>query len=106
MCGSYDMKNLGALLAGVVYGFFTCPVFQLGSGSEAIMTVGAEKQNSADPCKSFLIFTIFVAVLVTCVLVLGDGPLTFPTYDDVFYSLIYCIIIIIIIIIIVKTSTI
>ncbi|KAJ0255087.1 RHOMBOID-like protein 9 [Hirschfeldia incana] len=83
-----DWTNLGALVAGVVYGFFTCPVFQLGSGSEGIVTVGAEKQNSADPCKSFLIFTIFVAVLVTCVLVLGDGPLTFPTYDDVVYSLI------------------
>ncbi|CAF2166045.1 unnamed protein product [Brassica rapa] len=83
-----DWTNLGALVAGVVYGFFTCPVFQLGSGSEGIMTVGAEKQNSAGPCKSFLIFTIFVAVLVTCVLVLGDGPLTFPTYDDVVYSLI------------------
>ncbi|WZZ04863.1 hypothetical protein YC2023_090784 [Brassica napus] len=84
----HDRTNLGALVAGVVYGFFTCPVFQLGSGSEGIMTVGAEKQNSAGPCKSFLIFTIFVAVLVTCVLVLGDGPLTFPTYDDVVYSLI------------------
>ncbi|KAL0725167.1 hypothetical protein Bca4012_039766 [Brassica carinata] len=83
-----DWTNLGALVAGVVYGFFTCPVFQLGSGSEGIVTVGAEKENSADPCKSFLIFTIFVAVLVTFVLVLGDGPLTFPTYDDVVYSLI------------------
>lgn len=85
-CASHDMTNLGALVAGVVYGFFTCPVFQLGSGSEGFVTVGADKQNRVDPCKSFLIFTIFVAVLVTFVLVLGDGVLTFPTYDDVFYS--------------------
>ncbi|CAF1858473.1 hypothetical protein HID58_061545 [Brassica napus] len=86
-----DWTNLGALVAGIVYGFFTCPVLQLGRGSErpeGIVTVGREKQNSGDPCKSFLVFVVFVAVLVTCVLVLGDGPLDFPTYDDVVYSLI------------------
>ncbi|WZY88749.1 hypothetical protein YC2023_045484 [Brassica napus] len=86
-----DWTNLGALVAGIVYGFFTCPVLQLGRGSErpeGIVTVGPEKQNSGDPCKSFLVFVVFVAVLVTCVLVLGDGPLEFPTYDDVVYSLI------------------
>ncbi|CAN7058788.1 unnamed protein product [Brassica rapa subsp. trilocularis] len=86
-----DWTNLGALVAGIVYGFFTCPVLQLGRGSErpeGIVTVGREKQNSGDPCKSFLVFVVFVAVLVTCVLVLGDGPLEFPTYDDVVYSLI------------------
>lgn len=87
-----DWTNLGALIAGIVYGFFTCPVLQLGGrGSErqaGIVTVGPEKQNSADPCKSFLIFTIFLAVVVTSLLLLGDGPLDFPTYDDVVYSLI------------------
>ncbi|KAL0741993.1 hypothetical protein Bca4012_083506 [Brassica carinata] len=86
-----DWTNVGALVAGIVYGFFTCPVLQLGRGSErpeGTVTVGREKQNSGDPCKSFLVFVVFVAVLVTCVLVLGDGPLDFPTYDDVVYSLI------------------
>ncbi|KAG7604204.1 RHOMBOID-like protein 9 [Arabidopsis thaliana] len=87
-----DWTNLGALIAGIVYGFFTCPVLQLGSGGserqEGIVTVGPEKQNSADPCKSFLLFTIFVAVIVTSLLLIGDGPLDFPTYDDVVYSLI------------------
>ncbi|EOA16663.1 hypothetical protein CARUB_v10004851mg [Capsella rubella] len=86
-----DWTNLGALIAGIVYGFFTCPVFQLGRGSErqeGTVTVGPEKEKNADPCKSFLVFTIFIAVLVTSVLLLGDGPLDFPTYDDVVYSLI------------------
>ncbi|KAJ0230796.1 RHOMBOID-like protein 9 [Hirschfeldia incana] len=86
-----DWTNLGALVAGIVYGFFTCPVLQFGRESErpeGIVTVGQEKQNSGDPCKSLLVFVVFVAVLVTCVLVLGDGPLDFPTYDDVVYSLI------------------
>ncbi|CAH2079739.1 unnamed protein product [Thlaspi arvense] len=86
-----DWTNLGALVAGIVYGFFTCPVFQLGRESErqeGIVTVGPEKQNSADPCKSFLVFIVFLAVLVTSVILLGDGPLDFPTYDDVVYSLI------------------
>ncbi|KAG7548425.1 Peptidase S54 rhomboid domain [Arabidopsis suecica] len=86
-----DWTNLGALIAGIVYGFFTCPVLQLGRESErqeGIVTVGQEKQNSADPCKSFLLFTIFVAVIVTSLVLIGDGPLDFPTYDDVVYSLI------------------
>ncbi|KAL1209178.1 RHOMBOID-like protein 9 [Cardamine amara subsp. amara] len=86
-----DWTNVGALIAGIVYGFFTCPMLQLERGSErqeGIVTVGPEKQNSADPCKSFLIFTIFLAVIVTSLLLLGDGPLDFPTYDDVVYSLI------------------
>ncbi|XP_010435757.1 PREDICTED: RHOMBOID-like protein 9, chloroplastic [Camelina sativa] len=86
-----DWTNLGALIAGIVYGFFTCPVLQLGRGSErqeGTVTVGPEKEKNADPCKSFLVFTIFIAVLVTSVLLLGDGPLDFPTYDDVVYSLI------------------
>lgn len=83
---SHDRTNLGALVAGIVYGYFTCPVLQFGRGSER--PEGQEKQNSGDPCKSLLVFVVFVAVLVTCVLVLGDGPLDFPTYDDVVYSLI------------------
>ncbi|CAA7055597.1 unnamed protein product [Microthlaspi erraticum] len=86
-----DWTNLGALVTGVVYGFFTCPVFQLGGGSErqeGNVAVGPEKPNGADPCKSFLVFVVFVAVLVTSVILLGDGPLDFPTYDDVVYSLI------------------
>uniref|UniRef100_A0A1J3II79 Rhomboid protease GluP n=2 Tax=Noccaea caerulescens TaxID=107243 RepID=A0A1J3II79_NOCCA len=86
-----DWTNIGALVTGIVYGFFTCPVFQLGRGSErqeGIVTVGPEKPNSADPCKSFLVFLVFVALLVTSVILLGDGPLDFPTYDDVVYSLI------------------
>ncbi|EFH45027.1 rhomboid family protein [Arabidopsis lyrata subsp. lyrata] len=86
-----DWTNLGALIAGIVYGFFTCPVLQLERGSErqeGTVTVGPEKQNSADPCKSFLLFTIFVAVIVTSLVLIGDGPLDFPTYDDVVYSLI------------------
>lgn len=88
---SHDRTNLGALIAGIVYGFFTCPMLQLGRESErqeGIVTVGPEKPNSADPCKSFLVFTVFVAVIVTSLLLLGDGPLDFPTYDDVVYSLI------------------
>ncbi|CAN8232960.1 unnamed protein product [Cochlearia groenlandica] len=86
-----DWTNLGALIVGTVYGFFTCPVLQLKSGSErqeGAVTIGPEKQNSGDPCKSFLVFIVFVAVIMTSLLLLVDGPLEFPTYDDVVYSLI------------------
>ncbi|KAJ4872763.1 hypothetical protein Rs2_45567 [Raphanus sativus] len=41
-----DWTNLGALVAGIVYGYFTCPVLQFGKGSErpeGIVTVGQEK---------------------------------------------------------------
>ncbi|VVB09162.1 unnamed protein product [Arabis nemorensis] len=86
-----DWTNLGALIAGIVYGFFTCPVLQFGRENgrqEEMVTVGPEKPYNADPCKSFLVFTVFVAVIVTSLLLFGDGPLDFPTYDDVVYSLI------------------
>lgn len=61
--------HVGAIISGVVFGYFTCPGLELGDLSskngqkEGIALV----QRKADPCKSLITFTIVVLVLVSLV---------------------------------------
>uniref|UniRef100_A0A2N9FE45 Peptidase S54 rhomboid domain-containing protein n=1 Tax=Fagus sylvatica TaxID=28930 RepID=A0A2N9FE45_FAGSY len=62
-----DWTHFGAALTGTAYGFFTCPTLQLDDASSR---TGQEEgitliRRYADPCKSLIIFTIFILVLST-----------------------------------------
>lgn len=57
--------HLGAAFTGIIYGFLTCPLVQLGDASsrnsqeEGITLI----RQYANPCKSLIVFTIFVIIL-------------------------------------------
>lgn len=57
--------HFGAAFTGIAYGFFTCPTLQLDDASSR---AGQEEgitlvRRYADPCKSLILFTIFIVVL-------------------------------------------
>ncbi|XVE77420.1 hypothetical protein DITRI_Ditri13aG0061100 [Diplodiscus trichospermus] len=57
-----DWTHFGAAFTGIAYGFFTCPTLQLDDTSAR---TGQEEQITlvgryADPCKSLIVFTVFV----------------------------------------------
>ncbi|XVF20562.1 hypothetical protein REPUB_Repub12eG0011300 [Reevesia pubescens] len=59
-----DWTHFGAAFTGITYGFFTCPTLQLDDTSSR---TGQEEQirlvgRYADPCKSLVVFTVFVLV--------------------------------------------
>lgn len=60
-----DWTHLGAVISGIIFGYFTCPGLELNDLSskhgqkEGIALV----QRKADPCKSLITFTISVLVL-------------------------------------------
>ncbi|XP_073110296.1 uncharacterized protein [Elaeis guineensis] len=64
-----DWTHVGAIISGVVFGYFTCPVLELDDLSskngqkEGIALV----QRQANPCKSLIAFTIFAVVLASLV---------------------------------------
>ncbi|KAJ9682925.1 hypothetical protein PVL29_018782 [Vitis rotundifolia] len=68
-CPIDDWTHFGAAFTGIAYGYFTCPMLQLNDASsktgqkEGITLV----RRYADPCKSLIIFTLFILVLI-CVL--------------------------------------
>ncbi|KAK3212104.1 hypothetical protein Dsin_016810 [Dipteronia sinensis] len=64
-----NWTHLGAAFTGMLYGFLTCPIVQVDETSsrsqeERITLV----RQSADPCKSLFIFTIFILVLSSSLL--------------------------------------
>lgn len=75
-CPIDDWTHFGAAFTGIAYGYFTCPTIQLNHTSsktgqkEGITLV----RRYADPCKSLIIFTLFVLVLI-CVLFFIEPPL-------------------------------
>lgn len=75
-CPIDDWTHFGAAFTGIAYGYFTCPTLQLNHTSsktgqkEGITLV----RRYADPCKSLIIFTLFVLVLI-CVLFFIEPPL-------------------------------
>ncbi|XP_042520684.1 RHOMBOID-like protein 9, chloroplastic isoform X2 [Macadamia integrifolia] len=66
-----DWTHFGATCAGIAYGFFTCPTLQLdeasskGGQEEGITLV----RRYANPCKSVIIFIIFIVVLSSLIFV-------------------------------------
>ncbi|XP_010553926.1 PREDICTED: RHOMBOID-like protein 9, chloroplastic isoform X2 [Tarenaya hassleriana] len=85
-----DWTNLGAILSGIGYGFFTCPVPELDESSSRN---GREEgvavmRRSAGPCKSLFVFAVFLAVIVSSLVLFVDGPFDIPTFDDIVYSLV------------------
>ncbi|KAJ4850073.1 hypothetical protein Tsubulata_019367 [Turnera subulata] len=78
-----DWTHLGAVLSGIVYGYFTCPTLQLDDASssagqdEGVALVG----RYANPCKSLIIFTIFV-IFLSSLLFLVEPPLDTVMPDD------------------------
>ncbi|KAG1334740.1 putative RHOMBOID-like protein 9, chloroplastic [Cocos nucifera] len=65
-----DWTHVGAIISGVVFGYFTCPGLELDDlSSENGQKEGiALVRRKANPCKSLITFTIFVLVLVSLVL--------------------------------------
>ncbi|XP_068642958.1 RHOMBOID-like protein 9, chloroplastic isoform X2 [Aristolochia californica] len=65
-----DWTHLGAVLAGLIYGFLTCPTMQMGNASprnsqdEGIAII----RRQAGPCRSFIIFTIIILILSSLLL--------------------------------------
>ncbi|KAF3788963.1 RHOMBOID-like protein 9 [Nymphaea thermarum] len=62
---SESMTHLGATCAGLLYGYLTCPVVQLGNTSlrDGRQEGTAIVKRWTDPCKSFLTFGAFVLIL-------------------------------------------
>ncbi|KAG9449562.1 hypothetical protein H6P81_009527 [Aristolochia fimbriata] len=67
-----DWTHMGALVAGLFYGFLTCPTMEMGNPSrgngqdEGIAII----RGQAGPCRSFIIFTIFILILSSLLLLL------------------------------------
>lgn len=78
-----DWTHLGAVLTGIVYGFFTCASLQLDDASsrsgqdEGIALV----KRRADPCKSLIIFTISILFL-SSLLFFAEPPLETVVLED------------------------
>ncbi|KAJ6684384.1 RHOMBOID-LIKE PROTEIN 9 CHLOROPLASTIC [Salix viminalis] len=78
-----DWTHLGAVLTGIVYGFFTCASLQLDDASsrsgqdEGIALV----KRQADPCKSLIIFTISILFL-SSLLFFVEPPLETVVLED------------------------
>uniref|UniRef100_A0A6N2K877 Peptidase S54 rhomboid domain-containing protein n=1 Tax=Salix viminalis TaxID=40686 RepID=A0A6N2K877_SALVM len=78
-----DWTHLGAVLTGIVYGFFTCASLQLDDASsrsgqdEGIALV----KRHADPCKSLIIFTISILFL-SSLLFFVEPPLETVVLED------------------------
>lgn len=71
-----DWTHYGAAFTGIVYGYLTCPMLQMDDRSsksgreEGITLVG----HNANPCKSLVVFSLFVLLLGSLLLVV-EPPL-------------------------------
>lgn len=80
---AFCRTHLGAVLTGIVYGFFTCASLQLDDASsrsgqdEGIALV----KRHADPCKSLIIFTISILFL-SSLLFFVEPPLETVVLED------------------------
>ncbi|KAE9466641.1 hypothetical protein C3L33_01404, partial [Rhododendron williamsianum] len=71
-----DWTHYGAAFTGIVYGYLTCPMLQMDdrsskSGQEEGITLS---RRNADPCKSLMVFSLFVLVLSSLLFVV-EPPL-------------------------------
>nr|AIY60709.1 rhomboid protein Lonja_RBL9 [Lonicera japonica] len=78
-----DWTHLGAAFSGMAYGFLTLPSLQLDdastkAGQEEGITILA--QRYADPCKSFLFFSLFILVLTSLLFIIEPPLDTLATY--------------------------
>lgn len=76
--------HLGAAFSGIAYGFLTLPSLQLDdastkAGQEEGITLLARRY--ADPCKSFLFFSLFILVLTSLLLIIEPPLDTLATYS-------------------------
>ncbi|XP_021760014.1 RHOMBOID-like protein 9, chloroplastic [Chenopodium quinoa] len=73
-----NWTSLGAAVSGIIYGYLTCPVVQVDDAPASAMQernsgmkeeITLNSTQAAKPCKSFLIFTIFVSALSSLLLI-------------------------------------
>ncbi|CAN6451911.1 unnamed protein product [Victoria cruziana] len=78
-----DWTHIGATCAGLLYGYLTCPVVQLGNTSlrDGRQDGTAIVKRSTDPCKSFLTFGAFILVLGSLFFLL-EVKMHAPNIDD------------------------
>ncbi|XP_071735259.1 RHOMBOID-like protein 9, chloroplastic [Rutidosis leptorrhynchoides] len=65
-----DWTHFGSAFTGIAYGYFTCPTLQLDNSSSSTPENGKQNgitliQRNVNPCKSLVIFSIFISVLCT-----------------------------------------
>lgn len=72
-----EWSHFGSAFSGIAYGFFTCPTLQIDDSTsqktgkdDGIRLIG----RNVDPCKSLLLFSIFVLVL-TSLFLITEPPL-------------------------------
>ncbi|XP_024977266.1 RHOMBOID-like protein 9, chloroplastic [Cynara cardunculus var. scolymus] len=72
-----EWSHFGSVFTGIAYGFFTCPTLQIDDSSsqktgkdDGIRLIG----RNVDPCKSLLLFSIFVLVL-SSLFIITEPPL-------------------------------
>ncbi|XP_059645623.1 RHOMBOID-like protein 9, chloroplastic isoform X1 [Cornus florida] len=77
-----DWTHFGAAFTGVVYGFLTCPTLQVEDSSKTGQEEGITLvRRYADPCKSLIVFSLFVLLLSSLVFII-DPPLN-SLADDI-----------------------
>ncbi|KAL7613443.1 hypothetical protein Lser_V15G07300 [Lactuca serriola] len=80
-----DWTHFGSVFTGIAYGFMTCPTLlqidNSSSSSSSSSTLDTSKENgmtlisrNVDPCKSLVMFSIFVLVL-SCLVFVFEPPL-------------------------------
>ncbi|XP_074308285.1 RHOMBOID-like protein 9, chloroplastic isoform X2 [Silene latifolia] len=78
-----NWTNLGAAISGIIYGYLASPVVEIDDASSSACSDGIGnrmkeeitlRRNPASPCKSLLIFTLFVSAL-TSLLLFVESPL-------------------------------
>lgn len=90
-----NWTNLGAAISGIIYGFFTCPVVQLDDASTSALQernsgikeeITINNTQAANPCKSLIIFTLFVSVL-SSLLFFAESPLDNLEIEELLQSI-------------------
>lgn len=78
-----DWAHLGAILTGIIYGFFTCPTLQLdNASSRSGQDDGfALVKGYTNPCKALALFAIFILFLASLFFIL-EPPLDMLEPDD------------------------
>ncbi|KAJ9540905.1 hypothetical protein OSB04_027411 [Centaurea solstitialis] len=72
-----EWSHFGSAFTGIAYGFFTCPMLQIDDSSS--QKTGKDDgirlvRRNVDPCKSLLLFSIFVVVL-SSLFIITEPPL-------------------------------
>lgn len=76
-----DWTHFGAILTGILYGYLTCPVIQM---NDKFQESGQQERigllrRYANPCKSVFVFSIFVAILSSLLLII-EPPVNYDSF--------------------------